>query len=50
MEIRRTCFGLDYRRRYPWWCLLGRGAEFVLDTFVRRPRPATLFPPNAEKR
>jgi hypothetical protein len=32
-----------------WWYLLGWGAEFVLDTFVRRPRPATLFPPNSVK-
>ena len=33
-----------------WWYLLGRGAEFLLDTFVRSSRPTSLFLSNSEKR
>jgi hypothetical protein len=33
-----------------WWYLLGRGAGFVVDTFVSRSRPDTLFPPDSVKK
>jgi hypothetical protein len=33
-----------------WWYLLGRGAEFLIDTFVRSSRPTSLFLSNSEKR
>lgn len=33
-----------------WWYLLGRGVEFALDSFVRSPRPAILFPGSPENR